>query len=169
MEGIVNRVSASQLVSIDFEEYYPKADKVVFDLKDNLYQGLVLKEKDFREFVKQHDWTQYEGKYVAITCSTDAIIPTWAFMLVASKITPYAKDVVNGDLISLNDHLLNLAINKINPDDFQGAKVVVKGCANIELSEAAYINLSKKLTPVVSSLMFGEPCSTVPIYKKPKN
>jgi hypothetical protein len=168
MEEIVNRVASSPLISLNLEDYYPQGERVLYDLKDNLFQGMILREKDFREFVKNHDWSQYEGKYVAITCTADAIVPTWAYMLLASKIEPIAKNVVFGDLKSLEEQLMKGAIEEINPEEFRGAKVVVKGCGDLPIGEFAYVELTKKLRPVVSSLMFGEPCSTVPIYKKPR-
>ena len=169
MEEIVNRVASSPLISLNLEDYYPQGERVLYDLKDNLFQGMILKEKDFREFVKNHDWSQYEGKYVAITCTADAIVPTWAYMLLASKIEPIAKNVVFGDLKSLEEQLMKGAIDEINPEEFRDTKVVVKGCGDLPIGEFAYVELTKKLRPVVSSLMFGEPCSTVPIYKRPKN
>ena len=168
METIVNRVAASPLVSLDLETYYPKGERLVYDLKDNLFQEMILKEKDFREFVKNHDWSSYEGKYVAIHCSVEAIVPTWAYMLIASKLESFAKDIVFGDETDLEDYLMRKAIENINGADFKDAKVVVKGCGDLPIGESAYVDLTKKLTPFVSSLMFGEPCSTVPIYKRPK-
>lgn len=168
MEGIVNRVTNSKLISLNLEDYYPQGDRVQYDLKNNLFQGLILREKDFRASIKDHDWANYENKFVAVTCSADAIIPTWAFMLIASKLEPFASEIVFGDLQVLNDHLMTAAIQKINLEDFRGAKVVVKGCGDLPITAAAYVEVTKRLTPVVSTLMFGEPCSTVPIYKQPK-
>ncbi|RZK49441.1 MAG: DUF2480 family protein [Pedobacter sp.] len=165
-ENIVNKVASSGLVTLNLEEYYPQGERVVYDIKDNLFHGLMLREKDFREFLKEHDWTQYEGKYVAITCSADAIVPTWAYMLLANKMAPYAKEVIFGDTTQLEAHLFHKAIQQINIHEFEGQRVVVKGCANIEVPVAAYVELTKLLTPVVKSIMYGEPCSTVPIYKK---
>ncbi len=169
MEDIVNRVAASKLISLNLEDYYPAGERVQYDLIDNLYEGLILREKDFRTAIKEHDWSQYKGKFVAITCTADAIIPTWAFMLIASKLEPFASDIVFGDLQFLNDHLIKEAIKKINPEDYRNAKVVVKGCGDLPITAGAYVEITKILTPVVSTLMFGEPCSTVPIYKQPKH
>ena len=165
---IVNRVASSSLISVNLENYYPKGERIIFDLKDHLFQGLILKEKDFREFVNNHNWNQYEGKYLAIHCTTDAVIPTWAYMLLASKLTPIAAEVFFGDLKSLDCHLIKTAIDNINIEQFKNAKIVVKGCGSLPITEFAYVELTKKLLPVVSSIMFGEPCSTVPIYKRPR-
>ncbi len=166
MEGIINRVASSKLISLNLEDHYPKGERFLYDLRNHLFQGLILKEKDFRASIKDHDWAKYENKFVAVTCSNDAIIPTWAFMLIASKLEPFAGEIVFGDLQTLNDHLMSTAIQKINPEDFRNAKVVVKGCGDLPITAAAYVEVTKKLTPVVSTLMFGEPCSTVPIYKQ---
>ncbi len=168
MEGIVNRVASSKLISLNLEDYYPKGERMQYDLKNNLFQGMILKETDFRESIRIHDWQQYEGKLVAVTCSADAIIPTWAYMLIASRLVSFANEIIFGNLQTLEDHLMKKAIEGINPEDFRDAKVVVKGCGDLPITESAYVELTKKLTPVVSTLMFGEPCSTVPIYKKPK-
>ena len=168
MEGIENRVATSSLISLNLEDYYPSGDRAIYDLKDNLFQGLILREKDFRAEIKQKDWSVYKGRYVALTCSTDAIIPTWAYMLVATKIQPFATELIFGDLQDLNDHLMLKALEKIDIEDYRGAKVVVKGCGDLPISTSAYVELTRMLTPVVSSLMFGEPCSTVPLYKRPK-
>ena len=130
--------------------------------------GMILKEKDFRDFLKAHDWTQYLGKNVAIICSEDAIVPTWAYMLLAIQLEPYANAVVFGDLAALEDKLFSDAISKINPEEFSGKKVVVKGCSKVPVPISAYVAVTNLLKPVAQSLMFGEPCSTVPLYKKPK-
>ncbi|WP_210461884.1 DUF2480 family protein [Rufibacter roseolus] len=169
MEEFVNRVANSGLVTLNLEEYLHPGERVVYDIKDNLFMGLMLREKDFRAFVKDNDWSQYTGKSVAIICSTDAIVPTWAYMLLASKLQPYVNRYVFGDLDSLEQALLQDAIAKINADDYQDAKVVIKGCGQIPVPTFAYVEIMQKLLPVVSSIMYGEPCSTVPIYKKPKD
>ena len=165
-EQIINRVSKSSIISLDLETLYPPGERVEYDLAQNLYQGLVLKEMDFRSFVKQYDWTQYEGKHVAITCSADAIIPTWAYMLMTSKLQPYAQTTFLGDKNQLENYLFTKALSKIDPEQYRDAKVVVKGCSNLPVPDAAYVELTTILRPVVASLMFGEPCSTVPVYKK---
>ncbi len=169
MEEIVNRVANSSLISLDLEEYYPQGERVLYDLKDNLFQGLILREKDFREFVKNHDWSAYQDKNVALTCSADAIVPTWAYMLLALKLEPYAAHVAFGTLEDLENILFQKALDQINPEAYQDKKVVVKGCSNLPVPAFAYVELTRKLRPYVATLMYGEPCSTVPLYKKPKN
>ena len=168
-DEIVNRVAVSGIVSLDLEELYHPGQRVLYDIKDNLWQGMILKEKDFREFLKTHDWTQYQGKNVAIICSEDAIVPTWAYMLLAVQLEPYANAVVFGDLNVLEDKLFAEAISKLNISEFEGKRVVVKGCSKVNVPISAYVEISRLLKPIVQSLMFGEPCSTVPLYKKPKS
>jgi hypothetical protein len=163
---IVNKVAQSGLISFDLEELYVPGERVLFDLKDWLYEELILKEKDFREKLKTHPWENYKNMLVAITCTADAIVPTWAFMLVAAQLNPFAKKIVFGDLLKLEEELFNEAISKINPEDFKDQKVVIKGCSKIEVPVSAYVTLTSLLRPVVKSIMYGEPCSTVPVYKK---
>jgi hypothetical protein len=165
-ELIINKVAKSGLVTLDLEDYYHPGERLVYDLKDNLFMGLILKEKDFREFLKTHDWSQYAGRNVAVVCSEDAIVPTWAYMLLTLHLQPHAHTVVFGDLAALNDKLYYEAIARINPEDYRGARVVIKGCSKYPVPTAAYVEISRLLQPVVQSLMFGEPCSTVPLYKK---
>lgn len=165
-ELIVNRVAKSGLVSLDLEDYYHPGERIVYDLKDNLFMGLILKEKDFREFLKSHDWSQYAGKNVAVTCSEDAIVPTWAFMLLTIHLEPHANTIVFGSLQDLEEKLYFDAINRINIDDYRDARVVVKGCSKVPVPTAAYVEITRRLRPVAQSLMFGEPCSTVPLYKR---
>jgi hypothetical protein len=167
-EPIVNRVAQSQLVTLDLEELYDQGERTVLDLKDTLYQGLILREKDFRIWVKEHDWNQYQGMNVAVNCSADAIIPTWAYMLVITKIQPFAKRVMLGSLEALEQSLFQEALANLDIRNYQNAKVVIKGCSKYPVPGFAYAEVTRLLTPVVSSLMYGEPCSTVPIYKKPK-
>ncbi|MCE7068239.1 DUF2480 family protein [Dyadobacter sp. CY326] len=168
-EEIVNRVAVSGIVSLDLEELYHPGERVLYDIKDNLWQGMILKEKDFREFLKAHDWAQYQGKNVAIICSEDAIVPTWAYMLLAVQLEPYANAIVFGDLNALEDKLFADGIQKLNLSEFEGKRVVVKGCSKVTVPVSAYVEISRLLKPIVQSLMFGEPCSTVPLYKKPKS
>ena len=168
MEEFVNRVAQSALTTINLEEFIHPGERVVYDIKDNLFMGLMLREKDFREFIKTHDWSQYAGKNVAITCSADAIVPTWAYMLLASKLKPHVNKLVFGNLEALEQELFHDAIEQLNPEDFQGAKLVIKGCGQLPVPTYAYVKIMDKLLPVASSIMYGEPCSTVPIYKKPK-
>lgn len=165
-EGIVNRVAKSGLVTLDLEDYYHTGERVVYDLKDNLFMGLILKEKDFREFLKIHDWSQYAGKNVALTCSEDAIVPTWAYMLLTLQLQPYANSLVFGSLQDLEEKLYFDAIAQINPDDYRDGRVVIKGCSKVPVPTAAYVEITRVLRPVVQTLMFGEPCSTVPLYKR---
>ena len=166
MEEIRNKVKESGLVQLDLASYKPKQLLVGIDLSAQLWQGLVLKEKDFREWIKTHNWAQYTGHSVYIYCSTDAIIPTWAYMLLALKLSPFANAVVYGNLEQLEDKLYYDAIAKINPLDYADARVVVKGCSKVPVPTSAYVEITQKLIPHVKSLMFGEPCSTVPLYKK---
>jgi len=165
---IVNRVSKSPLITLDLESLYTQGERVLLDLKDLLYQGMILREKDFREWAKQHNWSQYENKYLAVTCTTDAIIPVWAYMLVATKATPYCKRIILGTLEQLEISLFDHAISTINLEEYKDKMVVVKGCSNLPVPDAAYLSISSKLLPFVKSIMYGEPCSTVPIYKKSK-
>lgn len=165
---IVNRVSQSSIISIDLETLYPQGERVVYDIAHNLFQGLILKEKDFRSFIKDHDWSQYEGKHVAITNSAEAIIPTWSYMLLSSKMQPFAATIVLGSLEELEKRLFSQVLNQINPEDYINAKVVIKGCSGLPVPDSAYVDLTTKLRPVVASIMFGEPCSTVPVYKAKK-
>jgi len=165
-ENIINKVAQSGLVTFDPASLYPVGERVLYDIKDNLFMGLMLREKDFREFIKAHDWQQYQDKYVAVTCSADAIVPTWAYMLLANKLNPYAKKVVFGDLNTLETVLFEEAISKINLEAFRDQRVVIKGCGDITVPESAYVSLTFRLTAVVKSILYGEPCSTVPVYKR---
>lgn len=165
-ENIVNKVAQSGLISFDLAELYPSGDRVLYDIKDNLFHGLILREKDFREFVKEHDWSQYAGKHVAITCTADAIVPTWAYMLLSSKLAPFAANVVFGDLNTLETVLFDRALAKLDLEPYKDQRIVVKGCGDIPVPVAAYAELTTKLTAVAKSVMYGEPCSTVPIYKR---
>jgi len=165
-ENFINKVAQSGLVTLDPAAFYPQGERVVYDIKDNLFMELILKEKDFREFVKTHDWAQYQDKYVAVTCSADAIVPAWAYMLLANRLAPYAKEVVFGDAEILETVLFVKSIAGLDVEQYRDQRIVIKGCGDIPVPVSAYVELTKKLTPVVKSLMFGEPCSTVPIYKK---
>ncbi|HSI89786.1 MAG TPA: DUF2480 family protein [Adhaeribacter sp.] len=168
MSDLINKVAQSSLVTLNLEELIHPGERITYDIKDNLFQGLLLREKDFREFIKEHDWTQYAGKNVAIICSTDAIVPTWAYMLLAVKLQPHVHKFVFGNLEALEQELFHDAINKINAEEYRDAKLVIKGCGNVPVPTYAYVKIMEKLLPVSSSIMYGEPCSTVPIYKKPK-
>ena len=165
-ENIVNKVAASGLVTLNLEKYYDHGERVIYDIKDNLFHGLMLREKDFREFIKLHDWSAYSGKNVGIICSADAIVPTWAYMLLSNKLRPYANEVVFGNLEMLETVLFTKALAKIDLSEFEGARVVIKGCGDLAVPTAAYVEMTSLLTPVVKSIMYGEPCSTVPVYKR---
>ncbi|WP_010522735.1 DUF2480 family protein [Aquimarina agarivorans] len=165
MDEIVNRVANSKLVTIDLEDWYVEGVRTVFDIKDWLFEGLLLREKDFRQKVKAHDWSQYQDHFVALTCSTDAIIPGWAFMLITTAIAPYAKKVVIGDLTLLETQLYETQIAAISIAQYKDKPVIIKGCSNKPVPENAYISLVQKLQPVVKSIMYGEACSSVPLYK----
>ncbi|HEY0056630.1 MAG TPA: DUF2480 family protein [Pedobacter sp.] len=165
-ENIVNRVAQSGLISLDPAELFPSGDRVIYDIKENLFHGLMLKEKDFREFIKEHDWSQYQGKHVAITCSSDAIVPTWAYMLLGNKMSPYAVTIVFGNLDQLETVLFDRALAKFDFEKYRDQRVVIKGCGDIPVPVSAYVDLTAKLTSVAKSIMYGEPCSTVPIFKR---
>lgn len=165
---IVNKVELSGIITIDLEDFYPPGERVLFDIKDLLFQGLILREKDFRDFVKNQDWSKYKDTYVALACSADAIVPTWAYMLLATQLEPYAKKVVFGDLEILETILYNEALAKLNIDAYKNARIVIKGCGNLPVPKAAYVEITRLLRPVAKSIMYGEACSTVPLYKQAK-
>ncbi|TXD47694.1 DUF2480 family protein [Polaribacter sp. IC073] len=167
-EEIINRVANSKLKTFDLEEIYPEGKRVVFDIKDWLFEELILKEKDFRASVKNHDWSQYQNNFVAISCSADAIIPSWAFMLIAAEATPFASKVVIGDLDLLETVLYQELLNFVDLRDYTGCPVIIKGCAEKPIPNTAYAFLIAKLQPITKSIMFGEACSTVPLYKAKK-
>jgi hypothetical protein len=165
---IINRVANSALITFDLEEYYQPGERILVDIKDQLFQGLILKEKEFRAFIKEHNWTKYQDKFVAVSCSTDAIIPIWAFMLVAIALKPYAKAIEFGTLEQLEEKLYSNTLSKINWEQFRNAKVVIKGCSKIAVPTSAYLTTAAYLQPIASSIMFGEACSTVPLFKATK-
>lgn len=165
-ETIINKVAQSGLVTVDLARFAPQGERVVYDIKDNLFHGLILREKDFREFVKTHDWSQYTDKYVAITCTADAIVPTWAYMLLANRLEPYVKDMAFGDLNTLETVLYERALEKLDMEAYRDQRVVVKGCGDINVPESAFVNFTAKLSKVAKSILYGEPCSTVPVFKR---
>ena len=165
-ENIINKVAQSGLITIDLANYAPKDDIVIYDIKDNLFHGLILKEKDFRTFIKDHDWSQYQNKHIGIICSTDAIVPTWAYMLLANKLEPYALSVHFGNKDTVLEQLFSDALTKIDFSSYQDQRVVVKGCGDIYVPESAFIKFTIGLSKVVKSIMYGEPCSTVPVFKR---
>ena len=167
-EVIVNKVAESGLISLDLEKYYPITPRKVFDLKDHLFMGLILKEKDYRAALSATDWNEYKDTDVAITCSADAVIPMWAYMLAASYLEPVANSVVFGTEQELIHQQLMKNIEAIDVNEFADQRIVIKGCGDIAIPEAAYVAITKKLRPVAKSIMYGEPCSTVPIFKQQK-
>lgn len=164
-EPIVNKVANSAIESIDLEEFYPKEDLVVFDLKPHLFMELILKEKEFRTALQQLDWSAYKDKLVAVNCSADAIIPMWAYMLVASYLQPFARDIFFGSEPEALKEAFLKNIRKIDLKPFVDQRVVVKGCGDLGVGEYAYLEITKRLRPIAKSIMYGEPCSTVPIFK----
>lgn len=166
MDTIVNKVAESGLITLDLEEFYPKEEIVSFDLKDYLFMGMILKEKDFRTALQQIDWESYRDKSVAVFCSADAIIPLWAYMLVSTYLSGAAKRVFAGTAEEMRKQLFIENIRKINSDEYIDKRVVIKGCGDLEMGDYAYVEITNKLVPAVKSLMYGEPCSTVPVYKK---
>ena len=162
---IINKVAQSDLVTINLEDFYPKGERVLFDLKGWLFEELILKEKDFREQIKNHDWSQYKNKFVAITCTADAIIPTWAFMLVASNLSPFVQRIVFGDLTKLDEELFHEQIQKLNCENYRDEKIIIRGCSTIDVPVSAYVELTNRLRPVAKSIMYGDACSTVPLFK----
>lgn len=163
---IVNRVAQSQLMTFDLEDYYPKGERRVLDIKDWLYEGLILREKEFRAHVEANDWSAYQDVYVALTCSSDAIIPGWAYMLVTSKLLPYAKKVVQGSLENLETALYQTIFENLDVSEFTDKPVIIKGCSNKPVPENAYLMAMAKLQPIAKSVMYGEACSSVPLYKR---
>lgn len=169
MEGeIINRVASSGLITFDLADHYVSGNRETIDVKDQLFQGLLLREKDFREYIKNEDWTKYQDKHVLITCSADAIVPVWAYMLLATRLEPFVRTLVFGNIHDLETEIFKKSLDKIDFQEFDGKKVVVKGCGDIDVPEATYVELTRRLRPYASKIMYGEPCSTVPLYKKPR-
>lgn len=165
-EVFVNKVAESGIITIDLENYYPKEAFAVFDMKEYLFMGLILKEKDFRLALKSLDTIVYKDKIAAITCSADAIIPMWAYMLVASVLQPVAKEIIFGNEETARKKIHIKNIGAINVSEFADKRVVIKGCGETPISEEAYVEITNLIRPVVKSIMYGEPCSTVPVFKK---
>ena len=164
-DTIINKVAESSLTEIDLASFYPHGETAIFDIKDYLFMGLILKEKDFREALKNKDLSQYQDKYVAVTCSVDAVIPVWAYMLIASYLQPVTKDLVFGDSQFLHTMMFLKNIGKVDPELYRDKRVVIKGCGDLPIGEFAYLEITKLLRPVAKSIMYGEPCSTVPVFK----
>lgn len=165
-DEIVNRVALSKLMVVDLEDYYPEGERVPFDIKDWLYEGFVLREKEFRQQVKAHDWSQYENQFVALSCSSDAIIPAWAFMLITMELQPFARKICVGNLEALETSIYQDIINGLDVLPYQDQTLIIKGCAHKPVPLNAYILLSNKLRPVAKSIMYGEACSSVPLFKR---
>lgn len=164
---LVNKVAQKAIITLDMEEYYPTPEEIVMvDLKDYLFKGLILKEADFREMVEKTDWKTYTGKYVSIYCSTNAIIPMWAYMVLSAELSAYAKDVACAAIEHAPDIFLYRNLAKLNMAQFEAQRVVVKGCGNRQVPEAAYVQITQQLASVARVVMYGEPCSTVPVFKK---
>jgi hypothetical protein len=165
-EEIINRVANSKLVTFDLEEIYPKGERISFDISQWLLEGIVLRENDFRDQAKKHDWSQYQGKFVALYCNTEAIVPGWAYLLLSLHLAPYAKKVTVGSLEELESILFTELLQNIDVSEYINKPVIIKGCAHKPIPQNAYVLLAQKLQPVAKSIMYGEACSSVPLYKK---
>ncbi len=165
---LVNRVASSSLITINLEDFFPKAEVIPFDLKQYLFMELIVKEKDFREAMQQHDWAQYQGKVLLVFCSADAIIPMWAYMLVAASAAPYAADIFQGDAEAYYKTAFAKALDRLDLAEYDQKRIVIKGCSDKPVPAAAYIEITRLLQPYAQSIMYGEPCSTVPIFKRPR-
>ena len=164
-DDIINRVANSKLITIDLEDYYPEGPRVLFDIKDWLFEGFVLREKDFRNQIAEFDWSQYQDSYIALTCSSDAIIPGWAYMLLSIQLETYAEKIVIGSLDNLETSIYQDIINNLDVSGFKDKPIIIKGCSNRPVPQNAYVMLSNKLKPIAKSIMYGEACSSVPLYK----
>jgi Protein of unknown function (DUF2480) len=165
---LINRVAGSGLITINLEDFFPKEELLVFDLKEYLFMEMILKEKDFRAALKEHDWTQYQGKNLAVYCSTDAIIPVWAYMLVAASAAPFANLIFQGDPENFYKVVFQQALQAIDGSQYNQQRIVIKGCSNKPVPPSAYVELTRILQPYAQSIMYGEPCSTVPVFKRPR-
>ncbi|REJ82827.1 MAG: DUF2480 family protein [Bacteroidetes bacterium] len=168
MAEIVNKVAQSGIITIDLEKLIPSGERVLLDLKPWLHMELILREAEFRKHLETHSWKDYEGKFVAVHCSADAIIPAWAYMLIAIELQPYAQMIVQGNLQKLEEEIVSSAIASLNPDEYMDQRVVIKGCSGTKIPASSYMTLTVFLKPLARSIMYGEPCSTVPVYKKKK-
>lgn len=169
MDIIKNKVAENtNLITIDLEDYYPKEQPILFDIKDWLYQGMVVKEKEFRNHVQSYDWTQYKDKYVVFTCSVDAIIPGWVYLLLTSAVAPYSIKSMTGSLEIFFSWYYHEIINTLKISEYKDKSIIIKGCSDRQVPLNAYLQLIEKLQPVVKSIMYGEACSSVPLYKRPR-
>ena len=167
-DTIFNRVAESKLITFDLEKLYQIGDRITIDLSQWLDKGIILREKEFRLKLKQHNWKAYRNQFVAIYCSTDAVLPAWASLLVTTYLQPYAKKVVMGTLVDLETNLFTEEIKKINISSFKDKAIIIKGCSDKKVPEDSYVQLISRLQPVVKSLFYGEACSSVPLFKKKK-
>lgn len=167
-EEILNRVANSALVTIDLEDFYPEGDRIQIDLKDWLFEEQILIEKDFRQKLAEHTWEKYQNAFVAIQCSVDAIIPSWAYLLISTYLEPFAKKIVVGEFNLLESIIFAEIITDFPLEKVKNMPVIIKGCSEKPIPDSAYTLLIQKLKPVVKSLMYGEACSNVPLYKKNK-
>lgn len=167
-DEIVNRVALSPLVTVDLADYHDSQPRVVLDIAPQLYMGLILKEQPFRDWLAQEDWSKYQGQHVVITNSVDAIIPGWAWMLIAIQLQPFASTIVFGSVADLEKEIWRKNLDKIDYNSLAGKKIVVKGCGDIDIPTATFVEFISRLRPIADKLMYGEPCSTVPLYKKSK-
>tara|TARA_R110002049_G_scaffold46424_4_gene134880 strand:+ start:1441 stop:1947 length:507 start_codon:yes stop_codon:yes gene_type:complete len=165
-DEIINRVANSKLITLNLEDYYPKGNRVLFDIKDWLFEGFVLREKDFRNQIDEFDWSQFQDTYIALTCSSDAIIPGWAYMLLSIHLEPYAKKIIIGNLETLETSIYQDVLNSLDVSEYKDKPIIIKGCSNKPVPQNAYIMLATKLKPVAKSIMYGEACSSVPLFKK---
>lgn len=165
-EEIINRVANSKLVTFNLEDHYPTGERKLLDIKNWLYEGIILREKEFRTALEEYDWSQYQDCYVALTCSSDAIVPGWAFMLITTKLQPIAKRIVQGSLEDLETALYYDVINTLDLSPYQDIPIIVKGCSKRPVPPNAYIFLTQKLQKVAKSIMYGEACSSVPLFKR---
>ena len=165
-DEIVNRVAKSNLKTIDLEDYYPEGERIILDIKQWLFNDFILKETEFRTHLKNYNWKQFQNKYVVLSCSSDAILPSWAFLLVATYLNPIAKKVVIGNLKELETAIFYDIISDFNFEEFKNLPIIIKGCSNKPIPETAYSFLIEKLQPIAKSIMFGEACSSVPLFKK---
>ncbi len=168
MEEITNKVAGSGITTIDLEEFYILGERIMFDIKPHLFHELILREKDFREFIKTNDWSFYKDKLVALTCTADAIVPTWAYMLLTLALEPFAKKIIFGSLQELETILFAEKLARLDASIYKDARVVIKGCGDIDIPKNAYVQVTTLLKPLAKSIMYGEPCSTVPLYKAPR-
>ncbi len=165
-DQIINRVANSKLITLNLEDYYPKGDRLSFDIKNWLYEGLVLQEKNFRQAIKDYNWAIHQDQYIAITCSTDAIIPVWAYTLLTIALEPYAKKIIVGDLEQLESSIYQDIIANLDVTQYKNKPIIIKGCANKPIPKNAYLQLTTKLIPIAKSIMYGEACSSVPLFKR---